>query len=67
MYKHMNLWKIIDHWTFYRGFPWLKCFKFDTEKLLRESFVNFTGVQAKQVNKLLPIGHRWRGDVECYA
>jgi hypothetical protein len=71
MYKFMNLWKIEFIWKrwrfFYSGYPVKKFFKPDTQKLSQESFVSFIVVQARQVNKLLPIGHRWRGDVECVS
>jgi hypothetical protein len=63
MYKFMNLWKIIEGWTFFRGYPLIKFFKPNMTEILRENFSSFAGVQARLVNRLLPIGHRWRGDV----
>jgi hypothetical protein len=63
MYKHMNLWKIIDGWTFYNGYPLIKFFEPYTAKIMLEIFSSFTVGQARQTNKLLPLGHRWKGDI----
>jgi hypothetical protein len=60
MYKHMNLWKKFE------DYRWAGSKRESRiEELMQETYSSFISVQAKQVNKLLPIGHRWRGDVEC--
>lgn len=69
MYKFMNLWKIRYLWNgwryFYDGYPWEKFFKPEIGELIEVSFINHISILTRQANKLLPIGHRWRGDVGC--
>lgn len=69
MYKFMNLWKIRylwDDWRyFYDGYPWEKFFKPGIGELIEVLFINHINTLTRQVNKLLPIGHRFRGDVGC--
>lgn len=63
MYKFMNLWKSWGYWIFNRGFPWDKFFKPEITRLMKEQFKTYIVVPLRQTTKLLPIGHRWRGDV----